>query len=429
MTDTSPAPASTGTTAEMSGFTQPGRLFNAEDFAVADLQPREIWNRIITVSVRERASDIHITSQGPRTHVSVRLDGRLCPQGSLPNELGQRLINHVKVASRLDPAERRRPQDGRLDEEIDGRPIDIRIGILPTRHGESVAIRIQDRDAALLDVDSLGLEPHQLSAVTQLIRSPSGLVLVTGPTGAGKTTTIYAVLRHLADGSRKVITVENPVEYDLPGTDQAEANYKIGMDYATLVRAALRQDANVIMIGEVRDPETAEAVVRAANSGRLVLATTHAIHAAAAVEGLVALGAHPHFVGRSFRGAIAQTLVRRVCKYCIEGLEETADGNLVEDVRHLLAPGEKPRLSLGRGCPHCRHTGYRGRTGVFEVLVANEAIRNMISRGAPSRDVYDVAVKNGMMTIGQAGKLAALRGQTSIEELLQNVSEVWTGTA
>ena len=255
------------------------------------------------------------------------------------------------------------------------------------------------------------------------------MILVTGPTGAGKTTTLYALLQRLAaDGSRKIATIEDPIEYDLPGINQSQVNTRIGVDYATLVRSVLRQDPNAIMIGEIRDPETAATVVRAANSGRLVLATSHAIHCGAAIESLVQLGAHPHFVARAFRGAIAQTLVRRLCPYCTVRLEETADIGLLDDVRHLLGKNEHPVLSMGRGCPHCRHTGYRGRVGVFEVMVADDETRSMIGRGVPARQVYDYAVKRNMITVSQAGKLAALRGLTTVEELFQNVSEIWTGS-
>ena len=403
------------------------RLFNAEDFAVADLQPAEVWDRIITVAVREQASDVHVTFQNDRAPVAVRLDGRLFPQGCLPRDLGQRLVSHVKVAATLDPAERRRPQDGRIDQEVDGRPIDLRVAILPTKHGECLAVRVQDRQVGLLELDQLGMDRRQLTVLSDLIDAPSGLILVTGPTGSGKTTTMYAMLRRLADGSRKIITVETPIEYDLPGTEQSEVNYKIGVDYAALVRAALRQDPNVIMIGEVRDTETAQAVIRAANSGRLVLATAHAVNAATAVESLIALGAHPHFVARSLRGAVAQTLARRLCPCCTIPLDETTDDQLLGDVQHLLQPGEQPTLSLGRGCPHCRHTGYRGRIGAFEVLVADEEIRGLIRRGAAAREVHAHAVRQQMVTIAEAGKLAVLRGQTTIEELVQNVSEIWAG--
>lgn len=404
-----------------------GRLFNAEDFALAELDASVAWERIATLSVRERATDIHLTYQQDGLRVAVRLDGRLAPQGVMPAELGQRLTNHVKVLAHLDLGERRRPQDGHCSMVVDDRPIDLRVSVLPTNHGEALAVRILDREVGLLRFEQLGLTDGQLRDVRGMVESPAGLVLVTGATGAGKTTTLYALLRHLAGAQHKIITVENPVEYDLPEIDQTQVNRKLGLDFPTLVRSVLRHDPNVIMIGEVRDTETAEAVVRAANSGRLVLATTHAIHCGAALESLIALGAHPHFVARAFRGAIAQTLVRRVCPYCAVRLEETGDVQLMEGVRRWLRAGEEPVLSMGRGCPHCRFTGYRGRLGVFEVLVADDEMRSMIAAGAAARDVYGRAVGQGMLTIADAGKLAVFRGQTTIEELLQNVSEIWTG--
>ena len=414
---------STGTPAHAA---RPGQLFIAEDFGLAELNPSEIVDRIIPLAVREQASDVHFTCRSDGVNVAVRLDGRVHPQGSLPTELGQRVINHLKILAKLDVSERRRPQDGHVKVSVDGRAVDLRISVLPTVHGEAVAVRILDREASLLDIEQLGFSDCQLRDLMTLLESPSGLVLVTGATGAGKTTSLYAMLRRLARDDRRIVTVENPVEFDLPCAEQSQANYKIGCDFATLIRSVLRQDPNVIMIGEVRDAETADAVVRAANSGRLVFATTHAIHAAAAVESLIALGAHPHFVARAFRGVIAQTLVRRLCQYCTIRLEETADMSLLESVKRWLGPAEKPVLSAGRGCPHCRHTGYRGRAGIFEILVADEQIRGLVSRGASAREIYQ-ASRERMISIGDAGKLAVLRGVTTIEELLQNVSEVWTG--
>jgi len=408
------------------GATQPGRLFNAEDFALAELEPSAVWDRIISLSVREQASDVHFSYQSDGAHVAVRLDGRLAPQGTLPSELGQRVTNHVKVLANLDVGERRRPQDGHIGLEIDGRPIDLRASLLPTIHGEDTAVRILDRDVALISLEQLGACDTQLGDLASLIRSPSGLILVTGATGAGKTTTMYAMLRSIADGSRRIVTIENPVEFDLPHISQAPVNYKLGLDYATLLRSVLRQDPNVIMIGEIRDRETAETVVRAANSGRLVVTTSHAAYSGSAIEALLALNANTHLVARALRGVVAQTLARRLCPYCTIRLEETADIRLLEDVSHLLQPQEKPVLSMGRGCPHCRHTGYRGRIGVFEIMVADDTVRDLLTRGTPARQVYDYARQHGLITIAQAGKLAALRGQTTIEELLQNVSEIWT---
>lgn len=405
----------------------PGRLIDIPLLIMRGLDGPDIWDRLGTAAVREQASDIHLTNQADGLHIAVRIDGRLWRQGMLPTELGQRLTNHVKIMALLDVADRRRPQDGHATLGIDGRPIDLRVSVLPTNHGEAVAIRLLDRDAGRLQLEQLGLSGEQLRAVQDLIQSPSGLILVTGATGAGKTTTLYAMLNALSGEHRKIVTVENPVEYDLPHVDQAQVNRKIGLDFPTLVRSVLRQDPNVIMIGEVRDAETADAVVRAANSGRLVFATTHAIHCAAALESLIALGAHPHFVARSFRGAVAQTLLRKLCPSCTVTLEETADVTLLDDVLRHLESGERPMLSFGRGCADCRFSGYRGRTGVFEVLVADDDVRRMISQGSTARTIYDWAVANELLTIAQAGKLAALRGLTTIEELMQSVSEMWTG--
>lgn len=416
-------------TADAAQPAQPGRLFNAEDFAVAELDPPTIWDRIITVAVREQASDVHLTYQHDGLHVALRLDGRLNPQGTIPTALGQRLTNLIKVLARLDISDRRRPQDGHIDLQIDGRAINLRVSVLPTNHGEALAVRILDHDTGRLALEQLGLSSHQLRDLRVLLESPSGLVLVSGGTGAGKTTTLYALLERLASEPRKIVTVEDPIEYDLPGIEQSQVQRRLGLGFATLLASVLRQDPNVVMVGEVRDAETAETVVQAANSGRLVFATTHAAHSAAAIETLIALGAHPHFVARSFRGAVAQTLVRRLCPYCTVRLDETADAHLLADVRPYMEPDEQPVLSVGRGCAHCRHTGYRGRVGIFEVLVADDELRGMISRGVPSRDVYDRAAQhNGMLTISIAGRLAAARGLTTIEELMQSISEIWTGS-
>ncbi len=405
----------------------PGQLFNAEDFALADIPAQDAWERISRIAVREEASDIHLSNQRDGAHVALRLDGRLWPQGVLPADYAQRLANHVKIAATLDVGEKRRPQDGHISLAIDGRSVDLRVSIFPGNHGEDLAIRVLDREAALLDIEDLGADDRQVREMLHMLEAPSGLILVTGATGAGKTTTLYALLRRLAQDGRKVLSIEDPVEFDVPEICQSQTNPRIGNDFAALIRSALRQDPNVLMIGEVRDADTADAVLRAANSGRLVLATSHALHSGAAVESLIALGANPYFVARALRGVVAQTLVRRLCPYCTVRIEETCDARLFEDLRPLIGPHERPALSMGRGCPHCRHTGYRGRVGLFEVLSADESVRELCARGAPAREIYRHAVSRNMVTIEDAGKLAALRGLTTVEELLQSVSEIWTG--
>lgn len=401
-------------------------LFIPGDFLLAELSPPDMWDRMISIAVREQASDLHLAYQADGMHVAVRLDGRLVEQGVLPAPVAQRVTNHVKVLAALDVAESRMPQDGSIKLTLDGRMVELRISLVPTNHGQDLAIRILDRQHGLRTVDDLGVLPTQHDRISELLDTPSGLILVTGATGAGKTTTLYALLQELAAGSRKIITIENPVEYDLAGINQTEVNYRIGLDYAALLRSVLRQDPNVLMIGEIRDTETADAVVHAANSGRLVLATSHAVHVAAALESLLSFGVNARFLARAFRGAIAQTLVRRLCPYCTERFEETCDLELVSGVEHLLEDDTKPALSLGRGCAHCRQSGYRGRVGLFEVLVADDAVRAAVINATPARELYAALASEGMITIDQAGKVAALQGKTSVEELLAHVNEIWT---
>ena len=248
------------------------------------------------------------------------------------------------------------------------------------------------------------------------------LFAITGPTGAGKTTTLYAILNRLRDGTRKIITIENPVEYDVQGINQAQVNYRLGIDYGVLLRTVLRQDPNIIMIGEVRDAETANAAVRAAVTGHLVFATMHAVEASAAVESLISLGAHPHFLAWALRGVIAQNLVRRVCADCSERIDETASVLPVDEIKDLVGPGETPALAMGKGCDKCHQSGYRGRLGLFEVLVSNDNIRTAIEQRRPAHDIRELAIKAGMLSLQKTGKLAAFQGQTTVEELIRTLS-------
>jgi type II secretory ATPase GspE/PulE/Tfp pilus assembly ATPase PilB-like protein len=406
---------------------RPGQVFVPEDFVLADLDAPAIWDRILTIATREGASDIHLTCQRDGLHIALRLDGQLVEQGVLPADHGRHLINHLKILATIDLAEARRPQDGHIISTVDEREVDIRIGLLPSNHGQDAALRLLDRDTSLLGVKELGLLEAQAPDLETLLSSPTGLILVTGSTGAGKTTTLYALLREIANGKRKVVTIENPIEYDLAGINQSEVNPKIGLDHATLLRSVLRQDPNVIMIGEIRDAETADVLVRAANSGRLVLATSYAVHVASALESLISLGANPHFVARAFRGALAQTLVRRLCPKCSEKLDETRDAALFKDVADYLPEDGTPSLAMGRGCPHCRNSGYRGRLGIFEVLVADEDVRDQIAKRVRARELYEFMRSRGMLSIAEAGKIAAAQGKTTLEELFAHVSELWTG--
>ncbi|MBN1490276.1 MAG: type II/IV secretion system protein [Phycisphaerae bacterium] len=396
------------------------KLIDLEGFIAAGETASELWERLVEAAVHNRASDIHLAWQADGLHVALRLDGQLTPQGRIASvDESNRLINHVLVMAALDVGERRRPQAGRAMAKVDDRGIDLRVSVLPTNHGRDVVVRVLDRTVSLLEIEALGLPRRELNRLLGLVSAPSGLVLITGPTGAGKTTTLYATLNRLNDGTRKIVTIEEPIEYDLNGINQAQVNYRIGVDYASLLRTVLQQDPNIIMIGEVRDAETAATAVRAAVTGHLVFATLHAIEASAAVETLISLGAHPHFLGRALRGVVAQTLVRRLCPKCAERIDETEAVLPLDDVRELIGPDEKPALSMGRGCEHCHGSGYSGRMGLFEILVVTDELRRLIEERQPTAEIQAAAARTGMWTLQQVGKLAALRGETTIEELVR----------
>lgn len=398
-------------------------LIDLDALTARDASASDMWAALLAVAVGHHASDIHLTSQEDGLHAAFRIDGELVPQGRIPpGPPANRLRNHIKVTGDLDLGEQRRPQDGRAFAELGERTVDLRISALPTNHGQDIVIRILDRTVSMLDVEQLGLGRRLLNRLLGLINSPNGLILVTGPTGAGKTTTLYAILNRLNNGTRKIITLENPVEYDLPGINQAQVNYRLGIDYGVLLRTVLRQDPNIIMIGEVRDAETANAAVRAAVTGHLVFATMHAVEAAAAVESLISLGAHPHFLAWALRGVIAQNLVRQVCPDCTERIDETAAVLPLDEIKDLIGPGETPALAMGKGCDKCHRSGYRGRIGLFEILVSSDEIRTRIEQRRPAREIREAALKAGMLSLQQAGKLAAFQGRTTVEELIRTLS-------
>ena len=398
-------------------------LIDLDALTARDASASDMWASLLAVAVGHHASDIHLTSQEDGLHAAFRIDGELVPQGRIPpGPPANRLRNHIKVTGDLDLGEQRRPQDGRAFAELGEKTVDLRISALPTNHGQDMVIRILDRTVSMLDVEQLGLGRRLLNRLLGLIDAPNGLVLVTGPTGAGKTTTLYAILNRLNNGTRKIITLENPVEYDLPGINQAQVNYRLGIDYGVLLRTVLRQDPNIIMIGEVRDAETANAAVRAAVTGHLVFATMHAVEASAAIESLISLGAHPHFLAWALRGVIAQNLVRRVCPDCSERIDETAAVLPLDEIKDLIGPGETPALAMGKGCDKCHRSGYRGRIGLFEILVSSDEIRTRIEQRRPAHEIREAALKAGMLSLQQMGKLAAFQGRTTVEELIRTLS-------
>ncbi len=399
------------------------RLIDIDVLAAAETPTPDLWNQLLAAAAASHASDIHLSCQADGLHVSLRIDGLLHQQGVLfPMEAAWRLINHIKVQAEIDLSERRRPQNGRARVFVQDHRVDLRIAILPTNYGQDIVIRMLDADLALLELEQLGMQRRELSRLMGVISAPSGLVLVTGPTGAGKTTTLYAMLKRLHNGARKIITIENPVEYDIAGINQAQVNYRLGVDCHTLLRTALQQDPDIIMVGEVRDPETANVAVQAAVTGHLVFATLHSVGAVGAIESILNLGAHPHFVARALRGVIAQALVRKVCENCSERISETESVLPLDEIQSLLGPDDHPALAMGRGCDQCHQSGYHGRMGLFEIMAADNNIRRLIERGETAGRIRQAAIEAGMIPIQQMGKLAAFLGRTTVEELLRTVT-------
>ena len=350
--------------------------------------------------------------------LAFRLDGQLHHQGTIEHGLARRLVSHVKTLADIDLGEHRRPTEGRMNLRTGDRPVDLRVSAVPTIHGQDMVVRIFDRTISLIDMAELGLHAEQLDYMQDAIRRPHGLILVSGPTGSGKTTTLYAMLRQLVGGGRKIVTIEDPVEYDLPGVNQTQVNPKIPVTFASLLTAILRQDPDIIMVGEIRDEETARTAVRAANTGHLVLATTHAIRASRAVETMLSLNVHPYFLAVSLRAVLAQVLVKRICTTCSTPLPETAEMIVEEPVRSRLDDPTSVCLHAGTGCHDCYGTGYRGRMGLFELFMPGAKTKQLILHRRPASEIEEVFADDDILTLEQAGKLAALKGQTTMEEIV-----------
>ncbi len=393
-------------------------ILSRKQLLEAGPEPSAIWNNIVDSAVHHRVSDIHLLAQKELDTLAFRVDGDLREQAEVPHDLGKRLIGHVKSISGMDVAEHRRPDEGRLKLEAGDRVVELRISVVPTLHGQDMVVRVFDRTVGLIDLPELGLLETQMDAVRDMTDRPHGLMLVSGPTGSGKTTSMYAMLREIAGRGRKIVTIENPIEYDLDHVNQTSVNPRIGLGYAEMLTALLRQDPDVIMVGEIRDAETAVTAVRAANTGHLVLATTHASRASRAVETLLFLGVHPFFLATALRCVMAQALVKTICPECKTELPETAEMIIEPKVREIVEEGESAHLYQGSGCDACHQSGYRGRMGLFEVFVPDEEIRAMILDRRPASELDEAIQRSEALSLSDVGKLAALRGQTTIEELV-----------
>ena len=378
---------------------------------------RKLLNYILYQAIRDRASDIHLEPFEDELKIRYRVDGILYELEAPPLHLATALISRVKVMSGLDISETRVPQDGRIDLAIGGRPVDLRVSTLPTMFGESCVMRVLDRSVVSLSLDQRGLRDEEIEDIHALIRKPHGIILVTGPTGSGKTTTLYSALNHANDVGVKIITTEDPVEYDLEGIVQVQINEEIGVTYASCLRSILRQDPDMILVGEIRDRETAQISIEASLTGHVVFSTLHTNDAPLAITRLVDIGVEPFLIAATLEAVVAQRLVRRVCSDCKEWYEPS-----IEILRELdLTPdqvGDK-RFAYGNGCKSCNGTGYRGRVAIFEIMGISDTIRDQIMDLAPNSQVRATAREEGMRSLRESGLRAIFDGQTTIEEVLR----------
>jgi general secretion pathway protein E len=358
-------------------------------------------NALLTQAVRDGASDVHIEPYERESVVRLRRDGVLRDIARPRRGLHAAMASRIKIMAQLDIAEKRLPQDGRITLRLAGRAVDVRVSTVPTTHGERLVLRLLDKQAGQIGLDGLGMAPDTGAAFTDLLGQPHGILLVTGPTGSGKTTTLYAALQSLDAGRLNIVTVEDPVEFDLPGIGQIPVNPRIELDFARALRAILRQDPDVIMIGEIRDLETAQIAIQASLTGHLVLATLHTNDSAAAVTRLVDMGIEPFLLASTLRGVLAQRLVRKLCTVC----------------RSPAAPEDTVAGWLPGQCEHCGHSGYRGRAGLYELLVVDEATRRLIHDGADEDRLRAHARAAGMRTLFEDGQRHVAGGLTSAEEL------------
>ncbi|BCX81975.1 general secretion pathway protein E [Methylomarinovum caldicuralii] len=376
-------------------------------------------NQILQQAVELRASDIHIEPFEDQLQVRLRIDGILRPIDAPPVRSAAAVISRVKLMANLNIAERRLPQDGRIKVQVQGRELDLRVSTVPTLYGESVVIRLLDKEQVTLDFATLGFADDTLARFLKVLNLPHGILLITGPTGSGKSTTLYTALDKLNTAERKIITVEDPVEYQLTGVNQIQVKPDIGLDFAGALRAIVRQDPDVIMIGEMRDLETARIAVQSALTGHLVLSTLHTNDAAGGVTRLLDMGLEDYLISSTVNGILAQRLVRRLCDHCKQPKELLPEAVEETGLAKLLRPGQKPVLYQAAGCDHCNGIGYRGRLAIHEFLEVSDTIRRQILQHAQAREIEQTALSEGMRTMYQDGLLKALAGQTTLEEILR----------
>jgi len=374
-------------------------------------------NLVLQQAIKDRASDIHFEPFEDEFKIRYRVDGALYEMSPPPKHLALPVISRLKVMSNLNISERRLPQDGRISYHVEGRSVDLRVSTLPTQFGESVVLRVLDRAAVSLELESLGFPKYIYDYMTEAIQRPNGIIIVTGPTGCGKTTTLYSCMRRINTIDSKLLTAEDPVEYDIEGIMQVAINEAVGMTFGKALRAFLRQDPDIIMIGEMRDLETAQIAIQSSLTGHLVMSTLHTNDAPGAVTRLIDMGTEPFLISSTLMAVLAQRLVRTICKDCRTPFEPTENQlGLLNLSPHDL--GDKV-FYYGRGCGTCNDTGYRGRKGIFELLVINDTIRTLINERAPTVVLRQKAIELGMTTLREDGLRSIFEGDTTIEEVVK----------
>ena len=374
-------------------------------------------NLMLSQAVKARASDIHIEHSHHKLKIRYRVDGILYDMLSPPKHIQSALISRIKIMASMNIAEKRLPQDGRIEIRIADKSVDIRVSTIPVAFGERVVLRLLDKTNVLLKVTDLGMPPESLDLFDELIRTPHGIILVTGPTGSGKTTTLYGALSKINKTDINIITIEDPIEYQIDSIGQIQVNSKIGLTFAKGLRSIVRQDPDVILVGEIRDLETAEIAIQSALTGHLVFSTLHTNDSASAVTRLIDMGIEPFLVTSSVTAIIAQRLVRVICEDCREAYDPDPVTLRNIGISPEILQGRK--VFRGRGCPSCLNTGFRGRSGIFELMVLDENIKNLILKTPDANSIKRLAIKQGMTTLRQDGARKLLEGVTTVEEVFR----------
>ena len=386
--------------------------------AMADSAPvRKLLNLVLLMAIKENASDIHLEPFEDAFRIRMKADGVLQEMVPPPKHLSFAITTRIKVMANLDIAERRLPQDGRIELSVSGHPVDLRVSVLPTLFGESVVMRVLDRGVVSLDLDKLGMDEGILRRFREVMVRPNGIILVTGPTGSGKTTTLYSALSELNEPDDKIITTEDPIEYDIEGIVQVPIDTEIGVTFAAALRAILRQDPDRILVGEIRDVETAEIAVQAALTGHMVFSTLHTNDSPATVTRLRDMGVQPFLITATVEAILAQRLVRRICANCKE--EYVPDADTLADLELTSDQIVGKSFFRGRGCDKCSGTGYKGRLGLYELLIMNDDLRDLVIRNASTEEIRDLARKGGMVTLRDSGMFNMFAGHTTADEVIR----------